>query len=44
MDSEKREKKQYEPPRIVMTETLQGRTVACACGDETTCPGGPIAS
>ncbi len=37
-------KKAYEPPRVVQTEKLQGRAVACACGNDAQCPGGPIQS
>jgi hypothetical protein len=38
-------KKTYEPPRILATEKLTGRAVACASGDETCrANGGPINS
>jgi hypothetical protein len=36
-------KKEYEPPRILMTEVLVGRAAACAKGDDSCrASGGPI--
>ncbi len=38
-------KKPYEPPRILTTEKLVGRAVACASGDDSCrVQGGPLNS
>ena len=36
-------KRPYEKPRIVHTEKIEGRAVACACSDDT-CGAGPLLS
>ena len=38
------EKKEYFPPKIVHSETMTGRAVACAKSDDSTCGAGPIQS
>jgi hypothetical protein len=35
-------KKPYETPRILHSEKMEGRAVACAAADENSCPGGPL--
>ena len=37
-------RKPYEPPKVLMTESMKGRAVACAQSDDTTCSSGPIQS
>ena len=37
-------RKPYEPPKILMTEHMQGRAVACARASDTECSSGPIQS
>ena len=45
MASEKiSEKKEYFPPKVVHTETIETRAVACALADDTCTAAGPIQS
>ena len=37
-------RKEYFPPRIVHTEKIEGRAVACAMADDAQCGSGPIQS
>lgn len=37
-------RKEYYPPRIVHTEKIETRAVACAKADDATCGNGPIQS
>lgn len=37
-------RKDYFPPKIVHTEKIETRAVACAMGDEAHCGAGPIQS
>jgi hypothetical protein len=37
-------RKDYYPPRIVHTEKIEARAVACSKSDDTACAGGPIQS
>jgi hypothetical protein len=38
------ERKEYFPPRIVHTEKIETRAVACSLADDATCGAGPIQS
>ena len=39
------EKRDYEKPKIIHTEKLEGRASVCTGkADEATCPGGPVQS
>jgi hypothetical protein len=42
--AETRKRKEYAPPKIVGTEKLQVRAVACAQSDDARCGAGPIQS
>ena len=42
--NEQTDRKEYFPPRIVHTEKIEGRAVACALADDATCAAGPIQS
>lgn len=35
---------EYHPPRIVLTEKMEGRAIACARSDDANCSNGPIQS
>jgi len=37
-------KKPYERPRVLYTEKIEGRAVACVCGNDAQCGAGPIQS
>jgi hypothetical protein len=37
-------RKEYFPPKIVHTEKIEGRAVACSQADDATCGAGPIQS
>ena len=37
-------RREYFPPRIVHTEKIEGRAVACAMADDAQCGQGPIQS
>lgn len=37
-------KKDYLPPKIVHSEKIEGRSVACAMADDASCAAGPIQS
>jgi|KBSSwiStaDraftv2_1062776.scaffolds.fasta_scaffold330653_2 hypothetical protein len=37
-------RREYFPPRIVHTEKIEGRAVACAMADDAQCGAGPIQS
>lgn len=38
------ERKEYFPPRIVHTETIETRAVGCLMADDANCGAGPIQS
>jgi hypothetical protein len=37
-------RKEYFPPKIIHTEKIEARAVACAQADDATCGAGPIQS
>jgi hypothetical protein len=37
-------KKPYEKPRVVYSENMEARAVACAKADSTSCAAGPVTS
>jgi hypothetical protein len=39
-----KQKRAYEPPRIVFTEKIEARAMICIRADDTTCGEGPIQS
>lgn len=41
-ENEKIDRKAYVPPRILYTEIIQGRAVACNKSDDAACGAGPI--
>jgi hypothetical protein len=43
-DTKQSSRKEYFAPRIVHTEKIEGRAVACAMANDATCGAGPIQS
>lgn len=44
VDASNGSRKEYFPPKIVHTEKIEIRAVACAMADDATCGAGPIQS